>query len=893
MKARNNVLLFLFLLLPVLITFRALFLPGPLVWGDAPYFYPERLKELVAKPYIWSNWDENLGGVSDNLWIYPLLLIYGLIHSVLGFGNDVIIRIVFHFPAIILSFISSFLFARFLTRSLTVSFFAALFYTLNTYFLLLIDGGQVGIELGYGIFPLALVTVYRFAQEISLRNFLVALVIFIALTVCDIRIAGIASFTAFLWVTLERIVNRNIPLTRRILATLSVPSAAIFIGSYWSVPLLRLVDEGLNISSTRNEFVSLLHTLFLFQPHWPLNEFGNITFPSFYFTGVPLLVFGSFLFSRGIKAGKTYFAQKSRLLAAFIILLLAFLGKGDSPPLGDIYRWVVEHIPFGGAFRDSTKFFIPLILFSGVLIGATAESLNSIFKNRFLKGSMLAVIYIYLIFLVHPAILGRFSGALAQREVPKDFQTVYQEILSEPGFFRTLWFPERHPFAFFQEAKPSVNAKQLVDLRPFASLNTGTFNRVNFLHNPLSIDLFNTLGVKYLIFSGDFRKALNQEEREEWKELLSLVDRMPGLTRVSWNTSMPIYELLSPKPRVFTVDKLLVVLGSDNIYRKIRGYDPNFSLGNQAFLFLEDGKSDPLDLLDINPKSFVLVLNDRAEVDLTMSFLQRFFVSPKNAVFSKWAFRETADYLRWKYEFLINGMDIQEFDYQKGVAFSTQENEEIRFKFIAPFDGEYLMALRSLAKDPKIPLFMDGEAIQYKNPGNFEWSLKNVQLNKGEHIIVIKNKMGFHVINTLALIPKNKWEEAKNLSIKILKAAEVLEINGTRSGSELGNLIAKSRWQSVPYKQVNPVRYDIPFIEVGNWLVFSDRYHPRWQLRKEGNVESSLPFYSAVNGFYLNGPGEAQLVFDGQKEVRLGIYLSLASIFILVGAYFLASRLND
>lgn len=884
MKAKNNVLAFLFLLLPTLSAFQALFLPGPLVWGDAPYFYPERLKELVATPYLWSNWDENLGGVSNTLWIYPLLFIYGLMHFVFGFDNDLLIRVVFHFPAIILSLISSFLFARFLTGSLTISFFATLFYTLNTYFLLLIDGGQVGIELGYGIFPLTLLTLYRFAQRISLRNFFTALILFAILTICDVRIAIIALFTVLLWLVLEWFSDRSISLTKGVLAILSVPSVAIFVGSYWSIPLLRLVDEGLNISTPKSDFISLAHTLFLFQPHWPFNEFGKVSFPPFYFAGIPLLIFGCLLFKQRIKMGK---------LLAFIVLLLAFLGKGDSPPLGDIYARFVGHIPFGGAFRDSTKFFIPLVLFSGVLIGSTVKSLSHIIKNKFLKGSLQILVYIYLLVLIYPAILGRLNGVLAQREMPEDFRIIYQSILAKPGFFRTLWFPEKHPFAFFQEGKPSVNAKQLVDLRPFASINTGTFERFNFLHNSLSTDWFDILGIKYLVFSGDFRKTLNPEENEEWNKLLSLVDRVPGLNRLNWNTQIPIYELPSPKPRVFVADKLVVVLGSDNVYQKIKDYNPNFSLGNQAFLFLEDGRFDPSNLLTIDSKSFILILNNRAETDLAMSFLQEFFLSPKDAVFSQWAIRETRDYLRWKYEFLVNKVDVPEFDYQKGIAFSTQDNEEIRFKVTVPSAGEYLVALRSLAQNQSGPLLLDGEPILYKGDSNFEWFIKTVQLTKGEHVIVIKNKTGFHAVNTLALIPKDRWEQTRDFTAGVLRVARTLKIDGIGDRAEMDNFVKKSKWRPVSYKEINPVRYNILLPETGNWLVFSDSYHPRWQLKNNGGIVSSLPFYSAINGFYFSGPGEAQLVFDGQKEVELGIYLSLASVFILTGAYFLISRLND
>lgn len=883
---KSKIVFFLGIGIPAIFVFRALFLPGPVVWGDAPYFYPEALRGFVAGPTAWVSFGNNFGGINSFLFIYPLMFLYGSLNLLFGLSNDILIRLLFYFPAVLLALGAPVFLARYLGYSRTVQTFASLTYGLNTYFLLLVDGGQVGVALAYGLFPLAVLVLLRLIQKASLARFFLALVTLFALTSFDPRFLPIAVLTVFVWNLVDYWTTRKSDCIVNLKLLVPLLGFVVALSSYWVFPILKTGEGVLRGQISNLEFLSLLNSLVLFQPHWPLNEFGKTFPPPFYFVGVLFLIFGGLIFSR---------PKKIAIGWTFCFLFFAFLAKGGSAPFGEWYDWFVNITPFGFAFRDSTKFFAPLILFAGLLIGMTTEYLAEFLGNRLtpLRNSVRLLIYAYLLFLIYPAFFGKLNGVLSARSFPSDFEVIHQKLAEEEGFFRTLWFPERSPFVFHTEEKPALDAKGLVNKRPFATLNTGIFDRFNFLHNQFSLDWLDILGIKYLIFSGDFRKALNQEEHEEWNKLLSLVGRLPGLVRVNWNTEIPIYELTSPKPRVFVVDKLVVVLGSDNVYQKIGDYNPNFSLGNQAFLFLEDGRFDPSNLLTTDPKSFILILNNRTEADLTMNFLQEFFLSPKDAVFSQWAFRDINDYLRWKYEFLVNKLDIQEFDYQKGISFSTQNNEEIRFRIIIPSNGEYLVALRSLTRDTKDPLLLDGEPILYKSASNFEWFIKTVQLTKGEQVIVIRNKTGFHAINTLALIPKDRWEKARNFTAGVLRVAKTINLDGIGDKTEIDNFIMKSKWHPISYKQMNPVFYNIILPETGNWLVFSDSYHPRWQLKNTRGITSSLPFYSAINGFYFNGSGEAQLVFDGQKEVELGIYLSLASIFILTGTYFLISRLND
>ena len=66
--------------------------------------------------------------------------------------------------------------------------------------------------------------------------------------------------------------------------------------------------------------------------------------------------------------------------------------------------------------------------------------------------------------------------------------------------YKTLWFPEKPTLGFSSTTNPAINAKSLVELRPFASLNVGSSDSFNFLNQPVSAEWLKILGVKYMFF---------------------------------------------------------------------------------------------------------------------------------------------------------------------------------------------------------------------------------------------------------------------------------------------------------------------------------------------------------------------------------------------------------
>lgn len=850
MKTKWDVLFFLGLAVPAIVVFRSFFSAGPLVFGDAPFYYPKAFEDLSLEPSIWES-RGRLGVVTDLYWIYPLMVLYGILGE-LGLNNDIIIRLIFYFPAVSFALFSSWLFAGQLGFSRIVRFFCSLFYTFNTYFILLIDGGQVGVALAYGLFPLALLHLHKLISSKNRLQFFITIFVFLLLGTADARFAIISIFTFIVWAGLEHFTSlkkiRSQNLTKFVLFGITL----LLLSLYWIIPVLVIEPTTGSTARSTSQLISILHPLFLFQPHWPLNEFGKISPPQWFFLGIPFLIFKNLFF-------------KSRQTLVFVscFLFFVFFTKGSTGVLGNLYTLGIETIPLASAFSDTTKFFAPLLLFAGVLIGASVQNLHRMFKKKIISSLAVVCVFIYLLFLVYPAILGNMNGVLAGRSLPKDFEILASKIYSEDEFFRTVWFPERHPFSFETKTKPALDAKSLVETRGLATLNVGTLDRFNFMHSSLFLDWFNLLGIKYMIFSDDPRRInFSREEKEEWHNFIGLAEKTRGLTKVGSDITLPVYQLEQTKPRIFAVERLLAVVGGDDIYEQLKAQDAGFSVGNQVFVFFEDGKWDPKSLYDVTSDSVILIFNNKSKEDLVLSFMQKYFIGPLDSSASEWAIRGSKDYLKWKYELLVNGITTKEFDYGKGVAFSSQPKEKIVFELIAPRDGEYILAIRSMPAPHTSSLygvFQDTRLEINSLPSDrFSWYTKELGLNAGRYSLVLENTNGFQVINVVALIPKGEWEAANVLTDKLMQKFQVLES---------GYVPLKEKWVAIHYRQENTTKYIVDLQSQYNWLIFTDSYHPQWALIQDGKYSGSLPAYSMINVFYANGLSTTKLIFRGREKI--------------------------
>ncbi len=820
--------IFLFLILiPVILVFKKFFFVGPLASADAPYFYPEGLKELISSPLSWTQRGINFGGPNLFLWIWPLMFLYGLLGSFLHLGNDLAIRLIFYFPAVLLSIIAPIYLTKYLKLSKTVWFFASFVFTLNTYYILLIDGGQVGVALSYGLFPLCLLFLKKLVDRPTLKNFLASTAISFLTILADPRIGIVCFLTLFVWTAIEAVARRSINKFKNLVFVLI---EIIFLGglnAYWVLPLINGSGIILNSGVTGLNLISILNPLLLFQPHFPGNEFGKVFPPPFYFALVPFLIFGSLLIKRNKKA----------FVYAFIFLLFAFLSKGSTFPFGQIYDLLVK-LPFGFAFRDSSKFFAPLVLFGGILIGLTADSL----KPKVSK----VIIYLFLLFLIYPAISGKMNFVLSNKSYSNDFNKIYTHLRDETSFGRTVWVSERHPLAYEVKNLAVIEGKDLINIRPIASINSGE-DIFNFVNNPAFAEWFRILGIKYVIVSGNPRNITpNNKDIENWNIILALLNNTQTLEKLDWGTSFPIFRISNSYPRFYSVNKLTAVVGSDQTSK-----GPIFT----PSVYLEDGKVDPRVLEDKEPESLQIFLNGKEKLDLAMSYLQYYFVPASKNTSSSWAVYSSDQYLKYKYELLIRGVNYRDFDYDQGVAFSTKAGEKINFKFRVDKEGEYVVALRRMQN------------------GTFKWQIEDKKLLPGYYTHEIESRGDVDVLNTIALIPKKDFGEAMNHADFLLR----------KFGLVKENQVVEGKINELTPKELGSLKYEFNNFAGGNWLVFNDNYNSSWELEEGRSTVKPVPVYSVVNGFYIApNTKSVELSYKGETDLRSGIYITLGFTFLFV-----------
>lgn len=808
----------LLIIIPISFVFRNIFKVDVSVFGDAPYFYPDTLTTLFSEPLVWITRGFNFGGINQMLWLSPMMVIYGALGKYLLLNSQTVVLILFYIPAITFSVIGTYLLTRYLKFSETVSFFTTLFYSLNTYFILLIDGGQLGIALAYGIFPIVLFFLRKLVDALTIANFFRAYVFGMALCIIDPRIYAILVLLLVIWAIQDK---KNI----KFIFILQIP--ILLSNLYWLYPLIMTGMSDISYSVLNLQSTSLLNSLLLYAPHWPNNIFGKIIPPPFYFSIVPILVFGSLLFKDRHKNVKNL---------SILFLILTFLSKGTGPPFGEIYNFLVTKIPFAVSFRDSSKFFIPLMLIGGILIGETIDKIKNI---KFVK----LIAYIIILLLVWQSLLGKLNFNLSGKISNSDFNKIYINLKNDENFYKTLWFPEKNPMSYETNNKSALDARELVKITSIAVINASN-DPFNFLNNINFPQKLARLGIKYIFLSGDPRNLdPTENEIKDWNMVTKLVAENPNLKRINWNTSFPIFEISNILPKFYKVNYIIGVIGP-------------YVDSNIPAIYFEDGKLDPRLLEGKDPNSVKLFFNGTNNLDLSMSFLQKYFISTNRAVLNEWAYYPNDNYLKAKYELLIRGVEYNDFDYKKGLSFSTIRGEKIKFSFKVPKNDEYVLLTRKLNKLNK-----------------FEWKIVNEKLflKKGKFNYELINESELEVVNVVALVPKKDFDDAQKLS-QVFKTHFGI-VNNINS-----NLF---KWDNTDLIDEGTLKYKLIPKETGFWLVLNENYNSLWMLRRGIESFPSVPIDSQVNGFYFEPKwNDLHIEFKGQEYFRWGLYYALVSILI-------------
>lgn len=400
-------ILFCLFLLIIILVFRAWIISsGTLSAGDWPYLYAENIREFSWLPDL------------RFLWLAPYYQIFTKILFQIGLSWEAVEQVAWFLPFIVISAFSSY--------RLTKSFLGALIYTTNTYVLMIVGGGQMGVALAYALAPLVLVNFFVLPVQVMF----------------DPRIAAI-TFGIISVYSLFRQTYKSLVLP--VLLTTVVHL-------YWIIPFLAGGKEFTSrlINATADSvqylsFGSFSQSLSLLHPNWPENIFGKTYFLRPEFLILPIIAFVALLFAK--KEAKVYFF-------ALIGLIGAFLAKGASEPFGGAYLWLFDNVPGFVVFRDPTKFYILVAIAYSFLI---PWALKQAKRFTFLFSILFVLFWA---FIIREAVLGQLGGTFQPKPVPAEYVKLKDFLASDQRFYSTAWVPSKQRFAFSSETHPALEVQE-------------------------------------------------------------------------------------------------------------------------------------------------------------------------------------------------------------------------------------------------------------------------------------------------------------------------------------------------------------------------------------------------------------------------------------------------
>lgn len=543
--------------------------------GDFRFFWPENIGNFVHLPSAWDNILNTGIGQSQlgSLWITSYLN-FTAFFSKLGLSWDWISVLFWIFPAIILSFFSSFSLFNYLFSRETGSRFAGkdkvkysllagIIYTFNTYFLMILTGGQLGVALSYSLVPLVLLTFIRITKNPTLKNALLSGLVLGSQLLFDPRVVYVTLIAVFTYLVfdfqkIKAIKNKYL---------LIVPfGVTVLLNSFWILSLILTKNSPLPMgfdSASGFKFFSFAdfsHSVSLLHPNWPENIFGKIYFLNPEFLILPIIAYSSLLFISKIKDQRSkiqiknqkfdnnvaieQFNNRAIIFFALLGLLGAFLAKGANAPLGFVNEFLFQHLPGMAMFRDPTKWYLLIALSYSILIPYALKEISKYFKFAII------LFVLYLIYLINP-----IFGQIKIHQVPQGYVQLKNFLDDQRKFSRTLWIPQWQRFGYFSNNHPAIGREEI--------FKGNSKNQAQQLKESGVSNLLRDLSVKYIVVPYDSEGEIFLKDRKYnndiYQKTINEVKQIPYLKQVSGFGKIGVFEVPNPKDHFWSPSENLKI----------------------------------------------------------------------------------------------------------------------------------------------------------------------------------------------------------------------------------------------------------------------------------------------------------------------------------------------
>lgn len=579
---KNRLIVILFGSILIVAIFKSWFINSQIIGGDWPYFFKETLQGFSPVPLSWRPISGNgLGGqtlfFSLDSYLYFIVTVFV---NTLRIPWEIIYKVFFFGFFLVLSlFSSSYLLKICFTKIRDWQvLIGGIIYVANTYILMVVGGGQMGIAIAYSIVPLVLYSLIKLYENIKLKYSILFGVLFGILVMFDLRIAYIILFALviyFLFNIKQLIFGKNL---KEIVVNISyifiIPFAVSgLLHAFWILPLLVFHQNpaqsfGAVFTSTDAvkffSFAKLENAFGLLHPNWPENIFGKVGFMKAEFLLLPILAYLSLLFV-SIKQKTENKKQKTYILYfALLGLIGAFLAKGASEPFGEIYLWMFTYIPGFNMFRDSSKWYTLVAVSYSILITFSVWKIYGILSSKFkvqsskvqfkiqklIPNLFLLIIVFSLLYLIRPAVLGQLTGTFKSTEIPSEYIVLEKYLLSQDKFFRTLWYPTLQRFGFYSNTHPAVPAQDL-----FRTVDSKDL--IKNLQKKDAQVMLQEAGVKYVIVPYDSQGEIFLKDRKYnndiYQKTINDVKQISYLKQVNGFGKITVFEVSNPKDHFYII----------------------------------------------------------------------------------------------------------------------------------------------------------------------------------------------------------------------------------------------------------------------------------------------------------------------------------------------------
>lgn len=549
-------ILWILLISTVILVFRSWFSYSLISAGDLSFFYHDWLVYYFNLPNYWETF-RNLG-FGGRSFLFQGVYLYNIPLGFLSNFFDYIIaeRIIWFFPIILLGFISPILLAGELKLFPKKFYpFSIFLYFLNSYFLMIMGGGQLTVVLGYLFIPICLAFFLKCLFHLQIKNLLLFSLSICLIIAWDFRFLYLVTILITLlsiwYLAIVDKDNRKI-ITRNLFITFPVISIITFlVHFYWLFPFLLYFENPVSgmtsayttVSAVKFfSFADFSHSLSLLHPNWPENIFGKTYFTKPEYLFLPLIAYSSLLFLTNRQKQNSLYHRKWIIFFSFIGLMGSFFGKGVNPPGGEIYSFLFSKIPGFVMFRDPTKWYTLTALSFSLLIPFSVYQFSILIKkkfNSFFSELSIFCIVIYLLLLLKPALMGEVKGTLSVVNKPSEYDQL-KKMIAKPDYFRTIWIPSWQRFGYFSNNHPSISGSDYFhtnDPDKIVKILAGKEAEKEFKNN----------GIRYLIIPYDNLGEIFLTERKyDVSKRLKIekeLDKIKWLTNKNKVGNITVYEI--------------------------------------------------------------------------------------------------------------------------------------------------------------------------------------------------------------------------------------------------------------------------------------------------------------------------------------------------------------